>query len=256
MNSTLVELTDAMAGDMVPVPGDAEDVCPICRSWRETGYGLCRNCHQAVEELTSPCTRVLPVCLYAKPSRMRDRLTYYKDGDDAERAKYAPEVASILERFFAENDSRLVNVTGGWDSACVVPSESRVPPHPLELALSAWPATHVPNREVLLERHVGRLGHRALSDDAFRTLIDVAGRRVLLLDDVYTTGARSQSAASALSIAGAQVVAIVVIARRINPTFMPGVQALWDRQVTIPFSFTDAPWWAVVRRKSSQAPGA
>jgi orotate phosphoribosyltransferase len=83
-----------------------------------------------------------------------------------------------------------------------------------------------------------------LSDIAFRPVVDVTGWGVLLLDDVYTTGARSQSAASALTLAGALVVAIVVIARRVNPAYKPGVQALWDRQRAIPFSFTALPWWA------------
>jgi hypothetical protein len=40
------------------------------------------------------------------------------------------------------------------------------------------------------------------------------------------------------------VAGIVVIARRVNPDWKPGVRVLWDRQVAEPFSFTDLPWWA------------
>ena len=60
----------------------------------------------------------------------------------------------------------------------------------------------------------------------------------------FTRPARAPSAASALSRAGATVAAIVVVARRVNPDYKPGVQAMWNRQAPIPFSFKAAPWWA------------
>ncbi len=245
MRLSLIEITDALTATMVPVPADSCDVCPICRSWRAEGEHLCNNCQQATEELAAPCRRVIPICLYSKPSDMRDRLKFYKDGDEAQRARYAPEIAAILDRFFLEYGGQLAAVTGGWDVACVVPSESRRPPHPLEVALAELPTKHVPHRERLLERNPGEpVGHRTVNDLAFRPLTDVAGRQVLVLDDVYTTGARAQSAASALSRAGATVAAIVVVARRVNPDYKPGVQAMWNRQAPIPFSFKAAPWWA------------
>jgi hypoxanthine phosphoribosyltransferase len=50
---------------------------------------------------------------------------------------------------------------------------------------------------------------------------DIEGKRVLLLDDVYTSGASIQSAASTLALAGARVIAGVVVARFINPDFAP-----------------------------------
>jgi hypothetical protein len=244
MTESILALTDSLAGDLVSVPHDADDVCPMCRSWRALGEDRCNNCDQAMGDLTAPCEFVAPISLYCKPSNMRDRLTNYKDGETDERRRYAPEVASILDRFFAEQGDRLWDRTRGWDVACIVPSESRVPPHPLETALSGLPATHVPAREVLLVRDVGHVGHRVLNDNAFRPTEDVVGRGIILLDDVYTTGGRSQSAASALTIAGADVVAVVVVARRVNPDWKPGVRAMWDRQASIPFSFTDQPWWA------------
>jgi predicted amidophosphoribosyltransferase len=244
MMPSLVQLTDALAVDLVSVPRDSDDVCPMCRSWRAPGFDRCNNCEQAMNDLTAVCEFVVPISLYRKPSEMRDRMTNYKNGSEDEQRRYAPEVASILDRYFAEFGDRLQARTGGWDVACVVPSESRVPPHPLESAMSGLPATHVPVREALLERHIGNLGHRVLSDDAFRTTKNVAGKRILLLDDVLTTGARSQSAASTLTIAGAQVAAVVVIGRRVNVEWNTGVQVLWDRQTLAPFTFTDPPWWA------------
>jgi adenine/guanine phosphoribosyltransferase-like PRPP-binding protein len=234
-----------MAPELVPAPGDGVDVCPMCRSARVATEPRCENCTQAVRELTNPCEFVVPITLYQKPSMMRERITNYKDGSDAERQRYAPEVAAIVDRFFAEFGNRLAAKTGGWDSLCVVPSSKGRPlPHPLEAALDSFPTSFTPAREQLLTGGVGKVGHRDPNENAFLVSTDVRGERILLLDDVYTTGAEAQSAASVLEVAGATVVGILVIARRINPGYSPRHRKLWDRQVSIPFRFTDPPWWA------------
>ena len=243
MTVDLVAVTDALAVDLVPVPSDAPDVCPMCRSWRPRGTDYCNNCEQAFRGLSVPCPTVVPICLYSKPSPMRDRMTFYKDPEEPEHARYPNEVAAILDRYFFEHGEALATYVGGWDTACLVPSATRLPPHPLELALTGLSTSQVPERGALLERHTGEVGHRKLSDDAYRPVTDVSGQRILILDDVYTTGARSQSAASALALGGAMVAGIVVIARRVNPAFTPGVQALWDRQAALSFSFVSPPWW-------------
>jgi len=229
---------------MIAVPADGPDVCPMCRSWRAESFDLCNNCAQAIDDLSAPCQFVIPISLYAKPSPMRDRLTFYKDPVEADHARFPDEVAAILDRFFFEHGDRLRVRTGGWDRTCVVPSASRLPPHPLETALAAFRASFVQVPDVLLTRHVGEVGHRKLSDDAFRPTSDIRGSRLLILDDVYTTGARCQSAASALTLAGAEVVGIVVVARRVNRDWTEGVQALWDRQAGAAYDFGQPPWWA------------
>ncbi|MHB8325215.1 MAG: hypothetical protein ACYDHB_12485 [Candidatus Dormibacteria bacterium] len=63
------------------------------------------------------------------------------------------------------------------------------------------------------------------------------GRRVLLLDDTFTTGAAPQSAASALAIAGAQEVVAVVVGRVIDPGFSAPAGQLWRRVAALPFDF-------------------
>lgn len=241
--SELRRITDVLAPELVVVPDDAGDVCPICRSWRDWDDDMCNNCEQALHDLSAPCRFVVPISLYTKPSPMRDRLTYYKDPEESAHHRYAGEVAAIVDRFLSEHGDRLRDRTGGWDGVCVVPSESRLPPHPLGQALMQFSARHIDTPEVLLVRGPGPLGHRALSDDAFLPLDDVSGRRLLVLDDVYTTGARSQSAASALTLADAEAVAIVVVGRRVNPSWRPGVEALWNRQAALAYDFEAAPWW-------------
>ena len=50
---------------------------------------------------------------------------------------------------------------------------------------------------------------------------------MILVDDTFTSGARIQSAASALALAGANVVAAVTIGRVINPRFNDATAELW-----------------------------
>lgn len=49
----------------------------------------------------------------------------------------------------------------------------------------------------------------------------VAGRRILLIDDVFTTGATLHECAAALSASGAQTVLALTLARTIGPLFVP-----------------------------------
>jgi len=78
---------------------------------------------------------------------------------------------------------------------------------------------------------------RQASDAAYEVVADVAGLDLLLIDDTFTTGASIQSAASALQLAGANVVGAVVVGRVINPEFTPETKALWAKARGLPFRF-------------------
>ncbi len=74
----------------------------------------------------------------------------------------------------------------------------------------------------LLGRGSGRPDHLVASRDGFAPLagVDRAGLDrlpVLVFDDSVTTGARAQSAAAALRLAGARVVGILVVGRALAP---------------------------------------
>lgn len=238
MNQELASLGDSLASDCVSVPMQGFEVCPICRGHRDEMLSLCDSCDVCQAGLGS-LRPVVPMSLYAKPSAMRDRLRGYKDSDDAStRRRLSRDVAALVERFFIERGESLRNSFGSWDVVCVVPSTEREPPHPLVLALSGHEAGSFGPIEELLRRGTGETGHRKPHRNAFEPTKNVDGRRVLLLDDVFTTGARSQSAAHALVEAGATVSAIVVVARRINPDWCPEVAEWWERQLAVPFSWS------------------
>jgi orotate phosphoribosyltransferase len=68
-------------------------------------------------------------------------------------------------------------------------------------------------------------------------ITDVEGASILLVDDTFTSGARAQSAASALQLAGADVVAILTIGRYIKPEFSDEAREMFDDARATLFSF-------------------
>lgn len=240
----LIELSDEASAQLVAPPSDAPDVCPMCRSWRPTVGPICPNCAQAESDLSFHCGCVIPISLYRKPSLLRDWLTLYKSGDKDEHLEYRRYIGAIVARFFLEHGEALRRTVGGYDAICAVPSAKRTGRHPLAQVFDDYVRPSNGPREDLLGKGPGEVGHRIMSDDAFVVLRPVVGFRVLLFDDVYTTGAAAQSAASALMLAGAEVPTIVVIARRLNLEYDPAVEAIWTRQASEPFSFSRRPFWA------------
>ncbi len=243
----LMEQPETLRSLLVPVPDDADDVCPICRSWRPTDAAQCSNCGQAQEELSRTCNCVIPISLYRRPSQLRDWLKYYKPGASEYHPEYAHYLSVILKRFWFEQRYQIVNLIGDYSMICTVPSSERAEPHPLRALLEECDFLTFPAYDVL-SRGPGPLGRRIMSDDAFVTSRSVSGERILLIDDVYTTGSRAQSASSALQIAGATVIAIMVLARRINPEFNSIASAVWHRQKNLHYDFSTSLAWLERRR--------
>lgn len=77
----------------------------------------------------------------------------------------------------------------------------------------------------MLEPGSAQIGHNSAHDQGFTVSRSVEGSKVLLIDDTFASGARVQSAASALSLAGASVVSVLVVARVIKPSFNESVWA-------------------------------
>lgn len=221
--------TCAGCGDIVAQP---DSLCPDC--WGRLtflGQPCCEACGHpfafAVPDLTvcGPCTRERPPF-----DRARAALLY----DDASkgfilRFKHADktDTAALLAKW--------LHVAGGevWPEAdLLVP----VPLHWTRLlarrynqaALLAQGVSRLTNVPVLLDGlkrtkrtpSQGRLGLKGRARNvrgAFavppRRLVRVQGRRVVLVDDVYTTGATVKAAARALKRAGAAGVDVVTLAR-------------------------------------------
>jgi len=95
-----------------------------------------------------------------------------------------------------------------------------------------WPALQPSAR---LVRSGTAVDHARPDQRAFTVVGSVAARRILLVDDTWTTGARAESAASALAGAGAVVVGIVVIGRVVEPRAGLRRRRAWREACERPF---------------------
>lgn len=216
------EVTEPLARLCRPVPARGPGVCAICRGSTRPEFSTCYSCARVTAQVRRPCHRVVPMTLYAIPGGLHASLRRYKDGDvAAERRRHAALVVSLLARFLFDHGDCLRSCrAGGWDIVTTVPSTNRMGPHPLTDAVRMVPWLAAQHRD-LLERGTGRLEHNLASDDGFVVRGDVQGARVLVVDDTFTTGARAQSAASAIQLAGARVIAVVPVGRVIDPGHGP-----------------------------------
>jgi hypothetical protein len=171
----------------------------------------------------------MPARLCSLPSSLYGVLMGYKESPVSEaRLRFSGLLGDLFAVYLSGHCRCLAAALGGdVDLVLPVPSTSRPGPAPLErvrrlpaVVAEAWGdgAHWVPS---LLRRGDGPVGHMHPNDRAFalgdELDVEIAGARVLLLDDTYVSGARSQSAAAALRRSGAASVAIVPLGRVLRP---------------------------------------
>lgn len=241
-----------MVGLGLPVPPAGPGVCVTCHGPARDGRGECWCCRAVSAALggagSSPL--VVPVALCRTGDRLHAVLRGYKDAPAvAARRHFARRVGMHLSGFLGAHGACIATAAGAsWDSVAVVPSSTRPggarrgsapAPHPLGEVVGT--VTHLSGlARVEIVRGPGSADHLAPRPDAFAVAGDARGRRVLLLDDTWVTGARMQSAAAALVSAGAEVVAMVVAGRAVGAVGTGRVPAL-ER------------WWEWARTRGPQA---
>jgi len=267
-----MRLQDRAAADglqelLVLPPASALDVCPGCSSWRNPGDPWCHNCQTMRVKLRSVCHVVIPISLYARPSAFRDILSRYKDRadciddkmdvlpSDVSQEYCAQQIRLILNRFLIEVLPRLEAQGQRWDYLTAVPSSWRAGTHPLVTILETLGVGEV--RQPLLRVPGEALAHDQPNERAFEIGAPVDGKSILLIDDVLTTGASIHSATAALSNAGADVVAGILIARRVRPEYNKHSHSVWARQIAQKFQWRIAAAEGVrqLRRTTSSRSG-
>jgi predicted amidophosphoribosyltransferase len=194
-------MSDEMVPQLVTPPIGAGDVCPLCHSWRPPSMQICDSCQRTGSAVGYPVGPPSVVTLYAKPSLLRDWLTRYKgrpgDADDPFDQQSFEYAKALLGRYLLEHSDALLAEAGKVDALVVVPSSrERPPPHPLGsvVELLGVETPVVP----MLKRGPGQLDYRKASVDGYEPIGSSAPMRVLLLEDVFVTGAHIFSAARAL----------------------------------------------------------
>lgn len=230
-NREIIEISDGLIDYLVSPPAAGPGVCLRCRTWSDSldpndVLNSCENCREVANVLGVDTLRISVASLYRKPSGLRDLLTHYKGRDD-ETDPFDPDafvkVRTLLGRLLIEHGDKF-EVHGPLDGIVVVPSTARVGIHPLERLIETLDldVASLP----ILERGDGDLGFRRPHPAGYQAL-ELPPARVLLLDDVYTTGSRLNSAAVALTRAGHEVAGALVIARRVNPDYSDEAANLW-----------------------------
>ncbi len=233
------ELADSAAGYLVPVPAAADGVCDICHGAPNPGHRRCFSCAETSAQVAHPVANVVPISLYQVGGQLHHVLRGYKDGPDPTvRYQFSLIVAALLASFLQRHGTCVAEAAGeSWDLVTTVPSgRGRELPHPLDgaIELSPWLRSWC---HPLLAKGGGDVRHNHADEQAYVVTEEVLGLRILLLDDTYTTGAALQSAASALSAAGARVIGAVPIGRVIHPEFNEQTRRLWGRATASAFDF-------------------
>lgn len=239
----LVDLSDDVAPYLVSPPAAADPhACRRCRSWlAQCGDQSCTDCALIEATLGAPAAALDVISLYRRPSALRQWLTRYKgrlDGSEPLVPAYLAIVKALMTGFFIDHSDQLA-ARAPFDCIVVVPSRHRKPPHPLHNAMTSL-GLAVPIR-TLLRPGVGDCARNKPCRNGFEIAEPTRPQRVYLVDDVYTTGAQLNSAAAALTDAGHQVAAALVMARRVNPEFHPAAADFWTRQTQRPFRWIDGP---------------
>lgn len=199
----------------------------MCRGPVGETYRWCYPCHQhRTVSGGALADVVLPIAYGVKGEQHYQNLVAYKASNPAVGAKTRLRDLTLL--FLREHWKCLVRSRGELTDLAIVPStRGRPGPHPL----ASLVASRIPLRLVAVAANAAYPPEdRDFHTDRFQITTDLGAsngpRRVLLLDDTWTTGGRIQSMAYALKAAGALAVVSVVLGRLLKHEYPPSRRLL------------------------------
>ena len=226
----------ALYENVMLAPRCGPDVCATCFNFT-AGYTRCYACAHSPPVLDA----VVPISYSVAREQLHHALASYKrlTGDVARRLGAI--LAVILWRFLAEHERCVASAAGTerFDLVATVPSSDRDRDelHPLRHIVGELVGPTRDRYQRLLCRSDLDVPARSFNEAKFRPTEPLHGKRVLLIDDTWTTGASAQSAAAALKAAGAGPIAAVVIGRHLNREWHLNDRRL--RGIAQPFEWAD-----------------
>ncbi|ONI73473.1 hypothetical protein ALI144C_43530 [Actinosynnema sp. ALI-1.44] len=166
---------------------------------------------------------VVPIALAEQSKQFAHELRQYKDGRDDIRRRLYIGLTAVLAEFLRLHERCLAVAAGVevFERVTYVPSTRSRQPHPLVRMLDEAILQTKSRFVQVLEPRKGTSADRVVVADRFSVRQDVAGLSILLVDDVWTTGSRMQSASVALKNAGAAKVVGLVLGRWFDDDYPP-----------------------------------
>ena len=190
-------------------------ICPRCLN--PIGLeGLCRACRANEHQLAA----VIPISYSVGGEWLHHLIASYKRDADPSIRDSLCTVTDLLEQFLARHEPCIAQAAGVTQFSIVttVPSadQFRDLHHPLRRIVGERVDGTRDRYERLLVRSQTSAIPRVYDAARYSATRELGGEAVLLVDDMWTSGASAESAAGALLAAGAGRVAAVVLARHIN----------------------------------------
>ncbi|MCD9197472.1 ComF family protein [Aeromicrobium wangtongii] len=200
-----------------PRPLESCSMCggPVGLSYEGDRFAYCAHCRAYTRSID-----LLVPAVYSFTNTIESMLHRYKDFGDQYRWLNLP-LGSLTSMFVRDHLACIDNHLGGIDVVVKIPSNNRTRGFDhLDLLLNSVEggATLNLDDEVLTRDHtVTRPRRGELKPEAYDVVDEaVAGRTVLVFDDLWTSGSSAASAAAALKNAGADTVAVMTIGRQLN----------------------------------------
>ena len=205
-----------------PAPVGTPNVCPNCHGFARPGFSQCYGCANNPRELEV----IVPISYSIHLEQMHTELRHYKNPEylAKARSRFRVGLTSVLWRFLAAHEDCVAAAAGvsSFDCVVTVPSNRRERddrPGGLRKIVGEM-CGHTRDRYIRALRPTDHGTDRREFDPLrFKAIEPVAGARVLLIDDTWTTGSRAQSAAHVLRQANADKVACVVFGRHVRRDF-------------------------------------
>jgi predicted amidophosphoribosyltransferase len=201
----------------------SREVCPVCRGARDAGYPTCFPCRDAYRRSGGLlASAVVPISYSPDNGQHYHQLKVYKSPTSPNRLAQL-RLAVLYATFFSAHRPCLERVAGGaLTHVATVPSTRQRPGvHPLDRVTGIVHGA-LPSVVATADPKYGNA--REFRTDRFRVApfpTDQRPARVLLVEDLWVTGARAQSMAHALREAGAAAVVVVALGRHVNHAHPP-----------------------------------